>query len=379
MSYPYFFTIMDYLQYATLFILIIYGWLIIYFLWGWWQLKPLKTQPLDNKVYISVIVPYRDEAHNLKSLIRGLANQRFSGQFEAIMVDDGSKDHGPNLIKKLKEQYTWLKMSRSDGVGKKAAIRHGIKHAKGELIVTTDADCIIGESWLQTICDFYQLNNPDMIVMPVKLKDGSSILDIFQQMDYLAMQIVTAGATGIGKPIICSGANLAFTKEAYLKTSPSMAGQDYLSGDDVFLLHAFKKHNQKISYLKSQKVIVEAQPAPTTQKFLEQRIRWGGKSKGYKDFFTLITVAIVFLSNFSMALLPITTILQNTKLMYVIGFWVFKISLDALLLTNGKKFFSIRTLSCWYIPFSFIYPYYLVFTALSALIKKEQWKRRQGK
>ncbi len=58
----------------------------------------------------------------------------------------------------------------NNGNGKKQALRTGISAAKAELIITTDADCTMGKSWIRTIAAFYEINRPDMIICPVQIK-----------------------------------------------------------------------------------------------------------------------------------------------------------------------------------------------------------------
>ncbi|MGQ1890182.1 glycosyltransferase [Thermophagus sp. OGC60D27] len=371
---------MEYLLVVIWVVLSIYCFLILLFFKGWKQLTPNHEDGQQKRnVFISVIIPYRDEAVNFEPLMSSLATQRMAHPFEVIMVDDGSADEGPRLLEKMRPQYPWLHLYRSDGVGKKEALRYGIHRAAGELMVTTDADCKLGSDWLHTIAGFYQAEKPDMIVMPVEFVEGVGSLGKFQQIDYLAMQMVTAGAAGIGRPVICSGANLAFRKKSFLEASQSMRGMDYLSGDDVFLLHAFKEHNFKISFLKSPQVLVKTFPATSPRGFLLQRMRWGGKSKQYKDRFTLITVVVVLLANFIGALMPLAAF-GNLRMLFFWGiFMVLKMLVDWILLSAGRQLFSVRLPFFRFVSFSILYPYYILLAALGAVLVKERWKRRKGK
>jgi cellulose synthase/poly-beta-1,6-N-acetylglucosamine synthase-like glycosyltransferase len=372
---------MEYLWIVSLVLLLAYSGLLLMFGHGWHRLKEVSTQlKLPGNVFLSVIVPYRDEAHNLESLIHELSCQRFSHHLlEVVMVDDGSQDGGPEKLKKIQENYSWLRLYSSDGSGKKSALRYGISRATGELIVTTDADCRFGKDWLQTIAGVYLSHNPDMIVMPVEMIGGNTILENFQQIDYLAMQMVTAGAVGIDRPVICSGANLAFKKKSFLEALCYTEGQDYLSGDDVFLLHAFKKLGFKIVYLKSVQAMVRTAPSTSLKDFLFQRMRWGGKSIRYKDRFTLITVFIIFLTNFVVAMLPVAGLWHTGALLIWAAAFLIKMLSDWYLLSTGKGFFSVTLPVFHFLIYSLFYPFYIVFTAIGSLVTKERWKQRKGK
>lgn len=366
---------------VSLVLLLIYSGFLLMFRHGWHRLKEVNTQhKLSGNVFISVIVPYRDEAHNLEALIHELSRQRFSyHHLEVIMVDDGSEDGGPELLKRIQTKFSWLRLFYSDGSGKKHALRYGISRATGELIVTTDADCRVGKDWLQTIAEGYISSNPDMIVMPVEMVGGNSILENFQQIDYLAMQMVTAGAIGEDRPVICSGANLAFKKKSFLEASRYAEGRDYLSGDDVFLLHAFKGLGFKVVYLKSVQAMVRTVPARSFKEFLLQRMRWGGKSIGYKDRFTRMTVLIILLTNSVVAFLFCASFRNVWALLVWVAVFLIKMLSDWYLLSSGKSFFSFTLPVFHFLIYSLFYPFYIVVAAIGSLVTKERWKQRKGK
>ncbi|GAC1448126.1 MAG: hypothetical protein NVSMB7_09350 [Chitinophagaceae bacterium] len=81
--------------------------------------------------------------------------------------------------------------------------------ASGELIVTTDADCIAGPGWLGSIAAYYNQSKNIFIAAPVKIKDGASLLSKFQALDFLTMQGITGAAVFKHFHNMCNGANLA--------------------------------------------------------------------------------------------------------------------------------------------------------------------------
>jgi dolichol-phosphate mannosyltransferase len=93
-------------------------------------------------VTVSIVVPVFNEEENLESLI-GEIHQALSGreQFEIVYVDDGSKDQTPQLLQQLKQKFPELRSVRhKKSCGQSAAIRTGVVHAKGSIIVTLDGD-----------------------------------------------------------------------------------------------------------------------------------------------------------------------------------------------------------------------------------------------
>lgn len=355
--------------------------MILKFRTGWLKLSEINAgHHIQGRVFISVIIPFRNEEQNLSDLIKNLAKQRFSPHhMEVVMVDDHSSDKGLMTAKKLQEDHHWLKIVKSKGHGKKAALRSGISAATGELVVTTDADCHFSRDWLQTIAETYLEQNPDMIVMPVTMEAGKKWFDRFQQNDYLALQLATAGALGTGNPIISSGANLAFKKKSFLETSQNIQGGQYLSGDDVFLLHTFKSQSFKIIYLKSAQAMVKTFPARSLKQFLLQRMRWGGKSKGYQDNFARVTTLTILLVNALIAILPFLAMTWGALFLWLWGLAItIKTTADWSLLNSGKDFFSVGFKFPLFLTFSLAYPYYILTAGVGSLFFPETWKDRKG-
>ena len=95
----------------------------------------------DNAPEISVIVPVRNEAGNVEPLIREIAAALSGRNFEIVYVDDGSSDATPAELVRLKGELPFLRSLRHEAsCGQSCAVRTGIRHARGRLMVTIDGD-----------------------------------------------------------------------------------------------------------------------------------------------------------------------------------------------------------------------------------------------
>ncbi len=95
----------------------------------------------DNAPEISVIVPVRNEAGNIEPLIREIAAALAGRSFEIVYVDDGSSDATPAELTRLKGELPFLRSLRHEAsCGQSCAVRTGIRHARGRLMVTIDGD-----------------------------------------------------------------------------------------------------------------------------------------------------------------------------------------------------------------------------------------------
>jgi len=107
------------------------------------------------KKKVSVVVPCYNSENTLEKCIDALKKQNYSGDFEILMVDDGSKDSTSEIIKKNKEiKYIFQKNS-----GPAKARNNGWKHANGDIVVFTDSDCVPEKDWLKEIIKPFDIND----------------------------------------------------------------------------------------------------------------------------------------------------------------------------------------------------------------------------
>ena len=93
-------------------------------------------------VHVSVVIPVRNEAGNVAPLVEEIASacQSFES-FEVIYVNDGSGDETGAAIDRLRNTRPWLRHIRHEtSCGQSAAVRTGVRAAKGQIIVTLDGD-----------------------------------------------------------------------------------------------------------------------------------------------------------------------------------------------------------------------------------------------
>ena len=293
----------------------LYGALIIYYRQGWLQLKtyhPVAGKSIKHSTFITVIIVARNEERNIGKCIESIIKQTYPGNlFELIIVDDNSSD-STAVIAHSFEKNNISVMNLKDFTGnenlnsyKKRAIETAIGLAKGNLIVTTDADCLVQPGWLQTIASFYEEFSPVFIAAPVVYANplrGDSffrkLLKIFQSLDFMTLQGITGASVYKKLHGMCNGANLAYEKKAFHDAGGFEGIDQIASGDDMLLMHKIQKiYPGRIKYLKSANVVVETQPAETLGEFMNQRIRWASKADKYTDRKITAVLLLVYVFN----------------------------------------------------------------------------------
>ena len=305
----------------------VYGVLIGYYRRAWAAIPPFAYPATGEKVCrtkISVLVPARNEAANIAACVAALARQSYpKNLYQVIVIDDHSTDGTWDILQGLSYpdlSKVWLRLAE-EGVGKaykKFAIETGIRMASGDLIVTTDADCLFDPDWLSTIAAFYEEKGAKFIAAPVRIGGAfgrghpsgppsgqrpdpgpgrRSFLSIFQTLDFLTLQGITGAAVYKKIHSMCNGANLAYEKKAFYEVEGFKGIDAIPSGDDMLLMHKiYLKYPEKVFFLKSPRAIVSTRPETGWKGFVNQRIRWASKADRYDDkriFWVLLLVYLV--------------------------------------------------------------------------------------
>lgn len=327
----------------------------------------------EPSVFVSIVVACRNEQDNLPNLLRCLASQNYPAHlYEVVIVNDNSTDTTGQVISGFKEIRNFYSFDNL-GEGKKQALRTGIGHAGGELIITIDADCSMPHNWIRTIAACYEYCRADLMICPVQLERTGGIFGRFREMEFLSLQGVTAAFALANIPIMCNGANLAFRKDRYLANADKIH-DDLDSGDDVFLLHSIKKESHSlIVWLESPDAIVITKSPTAPGQYLQQRSRWISKVKAYTDKQTIITGISTFTAVILQISFLIGSIINHNLLLPFSLVFILKSIPDFLIIRNTCRRYNRSGLIWWFIPFQICYPVYVMAVVLyQALRRKEK-------
>jgi cellulose synthase/poly-beta-1,6-N-acetylglucosamine synthase-like glycosyltransferase len=258
---------------------------------------------------------------------------------------------------------------------KKKAIEKAVSHAKGDWIVTTDADCIIPKHWLQLYNAYIQKYQPVFVAAPVMFIKERGILNEFQLLDFLALQGITAAAVGAGKHSMSNGANLAFEKSAFIAVGGYQGVDQIASGDDMFLMHKMKVTlSNRIGYLFHPGAIVLTKAISNWKQFMMQRIRWSSKARYYDDNSIFWVLLLVYLYNLSL-LIALLAGAYYTLLISILC----KITLELFFLTPVSRFYKMSTELLYFPLFQPLHIIYTLMAGFFGQVKTYTWKGRRVK
>jgi len=368
---------------------ITYAGLILFYRFLFTRLRPLVIDPAPAVTRFSVIIPARNEAGVIAACIHSIYAQQYPRHLlEVTVIDDHSTDDTAAIVQSLQQQYPSLQLIRlADEIKgkllnayKKKAIEVAIPQTTGDWIVTTDADCAVGEYWLAAYDHFIQQHQPALVAGPVKFINQHSFVSVFQCLDFLSLQGVTAAAVSAGQHSMCNGANLAYQRAAFFAVNGFKGIDNIASGDDMLLMHKIKqKFPGRLGYLFAPQAVVSTAPMPDWTSFFNQRIRWASKAEKYDDRSITAVLAVVYFYNVVLFVLGLLSLWCSCYLPVFLCSLAVKTITELFFMYPVASFYKEKNLLWW---FPLMQPFHIAYIVIAGWLGKfgsYQWKGRQVK
>ena len=368
--------------YIFSFIIVAYGTFTTLALIGFGRLRDkVKEDGIINE-FISIVISARNEASLIEECIQQIIKQKFPKEnFELIIMDDASEDNTYQIALKTLQNsdISYQLIKKETHQGKKRNLSEAIQKAKGSIIITSDADVVYrNPHWLLTIANYFKTYAPNMLIMPIDFESQPDFLAQLQITENLALTAITAGYSGIQKPFMCNGANLAFKRDVYELVNGYQSHLHISSGEDVFLLEDLKKMNPRlIHYGLIRELIVKTKAVNTFNGLLKQRIRWASKAKYSSNNINLFAGFIILAANLLFLALFVAILKKSVIIPYLSIFVLAKFVFDFLLLFLASNFLGRTKQIWWLIPFECIYWLYALIVGTSSLFLKPNWKGKK--
>lgn len=366
-------------------IFVCYSILIFYYWQTWISIPNFTPSHSSPSTSISIIIAARNEEENIGRLLKALQQQTYpKNLFEIIVVNDHSTDKTTEIVTRFAGVKLLTLQHDIINSYKKKAIETGIMAASGELIVTTDADCVAPPEWLHTLASFKEKTKAGFIVAPVVVHLPASLhasglaINFFQAMDFMVLQGITAAAAHKKIHSMCNGANLAYEKKMFYDVD-GFAGIDHIaSGDDMLLMHKIaKKYPDRIHYLKSTQAIISTEPVKTWPAFFNQRIRWASKATHYDDKRIFWVLLLVYLFNLCFGVLLVAGFWNSWFWFVFLIAWMLKTAVELPFFYCVSQFFNKQSTVKYFFFFQPLHIFYTIVSGLWAQLGKYEWKGRK--
>ncbi len=354
---------------ATLLILLaLYGMLTAWM--GNRVLMNAASRPRSNGLAqptVTVLVPCRNEAKRIEHLLKALK----AWNADVLIIDDHSTDQTADVARSK-----GFKVIENTGKGKRTAIKTGLKEAKGEIVLTLDADVKLPPNWWIHFTAVLAQQAADLYLFPVLSDQPKGFLQSFEALDVLSLMGTTAAFARHGHAIMGSGACMAVKREKYAQAIDQINPQ-LPSGDDAFLVQHFREQGYPIRFVHHRETQCFVKPMTSWGALFKQRVRWGYKAPSFNDPIAQGLAFFVFLSNFAVlfALVWFAIGLDGRLWIYPAGKAVF----DLFLLLPAIYTFEQKHLLRWLLPALLVYPLFVTFAASAAVfthpnVIEKQWR-----
>jgi glycosyltransferase involved in cell wall biosynthesis len=282
---------------------------ILYYLGVFGKFAFAKTQKITPKrIPISVIVCAKNEEENVANFIPLLAEQNYP-DFEIVLIDDASSDATLDLFEGFEKQYPNVRLVKVENNeafwgNKKYALTLGIKAAKKEYLLFTDADCYpTSTEWITAMSSQFTMQKTIVLGYGKYEKIPNSFLNKIIRFETLLTAIQYFSWAKIGHPYMGVGRNLAYKKEEFFNVNGFIEHMQIRSGDDdLFVNQAAKAKNTTIAY--SPESFTVSKPKTTFNDWWIQKRRHVATANYYKPFDKL-QLGAFYCSQLFFILLPI--------------------------------------------------------------------------
>lgn len=352
---------------------------LFYYLFFFLRLALHKTKPknLSQTHPISVIICARDEAANLAKNLPGALVQKYNTTHEVIVVNDNSLDESKYVLEEYQRsfkqlQLVELKQEARFIPGKKFPLSIGIKTAKHEIVLLTDADCVpASEFWIEKMQEgFYDGIEIVLGYGPLHKKKGFFNKMVRWETFHTALQYLSYAKSGIAYMGV--GRNLSYKKAVFFRHKGFSAHNHVPGGDDdLFINKAATKKNTAIIIDKDAFTLSE--PASTWKQWVTQKKRHYTTRKYYKPLHKFLLGLYAFSLFLFYPLFLLSLFLFGWKLTLLV--FAIRFFTQAFVIFKTTNLLDEKDLFPWFLFFDvWMFFYHVMFA--TAVFKKpaKKWK-----
>lgn len=326
---------------------------------------------------VSVIISARNEAKNLAENLPLILQQNYP-DFEVIVINDCSYDSSDMILQDMQREYPHLKVvtiTEHDRfkTGKKFALTLGIKAAKNEYLLFTDADCKPASvNWITRMAANFSTGAQIVLGYSPYYKTNN-FLNPFVRFETIKTAINYLSATLNGNPYMGIGRNLAYTKKLFFSNKGFASHMHVISGDDDLFVNQHATADNTIIEIHPE-TFTYTSAKTTLTSWYRQKKRHMGVGKLYKNKHRRM-LSFDAMSGFIFYILLILCLVFKYEPLLALGLFAFRLILQLIIYSKIFKKLNGKDL-IWYLPFfDLIYYMYLnVFGLIGTFLKTTQWK-----
>jgi glycosyltransferase involved in cell wall biosynthesis len=314
---------------------------VFYYSWFFSRVAFHKRKEKDQSLQhaVSVIICARDEDENLARNLPGVLVQHYPSTSEVVVVNDNSVDDSRYILQELKKTFKSLNVvelthEAKHIPGKKYPLSVGIREAKYEVLLLTDADCVpASEYWIQKMQDGYD-NGIEIVLGYGAYHKCKGLLNKLIRFEtfHTALQYFSYALAGI--PYMGVGRNLSYKKDLFIRNKGFSSINHVPSGDDDLFIN-------KVATKKNTTVVIDPDavtrsiPKTTWSSWLKQKSRHYTTAKFYKPQHKFL-LGLYFVTQFAYyPLFAVAIIMYDWR--FVLAVFGIRLLIQAVVLNKAMK------------------------------------------
>jgi cellulose synthase/poly-beta-1,6-N-acetylglucosamine synthase-like glycosyltransferase len=349
------------------------------------MLRPERRPRTGARPPVSVIIPAHNEEEKLAATLSSLSRQEYPGEAEFVVVDDRSDDATGEIIDRfaaIDRRFRRVRVEQpSTRLSPKVnAVNEGISRSRGEIIVTSDADCEYPEGWLEGMVSHFE----DDVVMVVgyvectRADRPKTPLATFESIDWFSLMLTSRSLTRFGWKFASSANNQAYRRSAFQAAGGFGAGGRAPSGDEDLLTQRLGRlPGARIVFASSPEVRVLTRPMPSLAALLRQRKRWVSRyhhPMHYHPGF-MASIAALGLQSVALAVAVPLSLAVPWIAPWVASLWGVKLGVELAGMRVGTAQLDRRDL--WGPPvlaWALLHPFFIATVVVWSLLQPGDWR-----
>ena len=293
-----------------------------------------------RNIPVSVIICAKNESQNLRKFVPFVAKQDYP-DFEIVLVNDASRDDSLEVMEALADKYQNIKIvnvqnNEAFWANKKYALTLGIKAAKHDFLIFTDADCKpVSNLWIQELANCFSKNKSIVLGYGAYEKSNPLLLNKLIRFETLLTAIQYFSFAKIGLPYMGVGRNLAYRKDEFFKVNGFISHMDINSGDDdLFVNQVANNKNTAICYTSHS--FTKSLPKTSFKDWVQQKRRHVHTAVRYKTIHKFL-LANFYLSQILFWVLGVFLMVLNHKLQIVLPLFLIVVFIKYMVVGYSAK------------------------------------------
>ncbi len=340
--------------------------------------KPSKKLSTENMPPVSVVIAARNEYYNLNDNLPSVLEQDYP-DYEVVVVNHASDDDTDLLLKEFEQKYPHLKVVTIQQdlnffKGKKFPLSIGIREAKNDVLLLTDADCKPATAnWIKSLASHYDSIKTQVVLAYGPYEKKRGLLNFIIRYDTFMVGMQYLSFALMGKPYMGVGRNLSYRKSLFMQHKGFVSHYGISSGDDdLFIREVANKRNTEVEL--NSESFVYSKPKASFGDWLKQKKRHLSTSKAYKPAIKFL-LGLFGLTQFLFWVLFVILLAVGLKWEIVLGLFVIRFVTQIIVHKKVTALFGEQTLYLFSLLWEGVYSLIMPFLTLAGVFTKQsKWK-----